>query len=104
MSNSASTLKRVAMSDFGNLLVTRDQGEPVRNELLALVDANAVVEIDLDGVEAFTPSFIDEVLGKLLVQIGINRFKSQVQLRCTSADVKKLVNLVLSNRSRKNNQ
>lgn len=104
MSNSASTLKRIAMNDFGNLLVTRDQGEPVRHELLALVDANVVIEIDLDGVEAFTPSFIDEVLGKLLVQIGIDRFKSQVQLRCTSADVKKLVNLVLSNRSRKNNQ
>jgi hypothetical protein len=86
------------MREFGTLLATRDQGEPVRTQLLALLERGPV-EVDFDGVEAYTPSFMDEVLGKSLEIVGLERFRRDVRLFCSSASVRKLVNLVLSNRA-----
>jgi hypothetical protein len=87
------------MSDFGNLLVTRDQGEKVRTRLMRLLQDNPQVNVVLDGVDAYTPSFIDEVLGKCMIAVGTSEFRRAVRLIATTPEVRKLVNLVLSNRS-----
>ena len=89
------------MSDFGKLLVTRDQGEEVRNRLMELLQEHGAVEVVLDGVDAYTPSFVDEVLGKCMAAVGTNEFRKSVRLVAAVPDVRKLVNLVLSNRSGK---
>jgi len=89
------------MSDFGQLLVTRDQGEEVRSRLMQLLQEHGAVEVVLDGVDAYTPSFVDEVLGKCMQAIGTNAFRRSVRLVAEVPDVRKLVNLVLSNRSGK---
>jgi hypothetical protein len=87
------------LSEHGRLLVTRDQGEPIRNLLMDLLQKHEKVTVDLDGVEAYTPSFIDEVLGKCLAAIGSGEFRRRVRLVASSPEVRKLTNLVLSNRS-----
>jgi STAS-like domain of unknown function (DUF4325) len=96
---SPGTAPSLKLRRFGNLLLTRDQGEPVREELLELIMIHGQVEVDLDDVEAYTPSFMDEVLGKSLEAIGIDRFRKDVKLVASSIGVRKLVNLVLSNRA-----
>lgn len=87
------------LSEHGRLLVTRDQGEPIREKLMRLLDEHERVTVDLDGVEAYTPSFMDEVLGKCLEAIGPDEFRRRVRPRASSPEVRKLTNLVLSNRS-----
>jgi len=87
------------LRDYGSLLLTRDQGEPVRAALMAVLQRNDRVEIGLDGVEAYTPSFMDEVLGKCLVEIGTDRFRRDIKLIASAPGIRKLVNLVLSNRT-----
>jgi hypothetical protein len=89
------------LSERGHLLVTRDQGEPLRQELLELLSKHQSVVVDLDGVEAYTPSFIDEVLGKCLAAIGPDQFRRRIKLVSSTPEVRKLTNLVLSNRSAK---
>lgn len=84
---------------FGDVLVTRDQGEPVRKALVEALEEHGSVDVDLSGVEAYTPSFMDEVLGKLLELIGAQRFKNCIKLTTDQDEVRKLVNLVLSNRA-----
>jgi hypothetical protein len=88
----------------GRLLVTRDQGEPIREKLLHLLQEHGKVTVDLDGVEAYTPSFMDEVLGKCLEAIGPDDFRRRVKLTASSPEVRKLTNLVLSNRSARASQ
>lgn len=92
------TVFRVA--DHGALLVTRDQGAVVRGKLLDVLRTAAPdrVEVQLDGVETYTPSFMDELLGKTLVEIGRDVFRERVRLIATRNDVRKLANLVLNNR------
>jgi hypothetical protein len=99
MSHQAEAPATMKLSAFGDLLVTRDQGEPVRSQLMSLLQEHRRVEIDLDGVEAYTPSFVDEVLGKCMSAIGADQFRKQITLVASSAGVRKLVNLVLSNRA-----
>lgn len=84
---------------FGSVLVTRDQGEPVRRELMSQLETTDHVVVLLDGVEAYTPSFMDEVLGKCLEQLGKKAFRERISLNASQPEVKRLVNLVLSNRA-----
>lgn len=88
------------VADHGALLVTRDQGAVVREKLLELLrnHGSDPVEVHLDGVETYTPSFMDELLGKTLIEIGQDAFRERVRLVATRNDVKKLANLVLNNR------
>jgi hypothetical protein len=88
------------VSDHGILLVTRDQGAVVRGELLRVLREHGgdTVEVHLDGVDTYTPSFMDELLGKTLVEIGRDAFRDRVRLVATRNDVQKLANLVLNNR------
>jgi len=90
---------RLKMSEYGTVLVSRDQGEPLCARLMELLSTHDRVEVDLDDVEAFTPSFMDEVLGKCLARVGRETFRRQVKLIAKSQEVRKLVNLVLSNRT-----
>ena len=63
------------------------------------MQAHGEVEVNLDYVEAYTPSFMDEVLGKCLEAIGLEEFRKRVKLVASAPEVRKLVNLILSNRA-----
>jgi hypothetical protein len=99
MSEVAKETCRLNLSDFGTLLLTRDQGEPIRIRLMELLQQHGAIEINLDNVEVYTPSFMDEVLGKCLNALGSEKFRSSISLHSLSPQVRKLVNLVLSNRA-----
>lgn len=88
------------VADHGTLLLTRDQGAVVRGKLIHTLGEHgaAPVEVHLDGVDTYTPSFMDEMLGKTLVDIGKEAFRDRVRLVATRNDVRKLANLVLNNR------
>ena len=88
------------VADHGTLLVTRDQGAVVRDALIQMLGEHNTdpVDVDLDGVDTYTPSFMDELLGKTLVEIGQDAFRARVRLVAARNDVRKLANLVLNNR------
>ncbi len=99
MSEQQQEIVGVALREFGHILVTRDQGEPVRIHIMRLLEEHKTIELDFDHVEAYTPSFVDEVLGKCLKAIGPERFRASITLKASSPEVRRLANLVLSNRA-----
>ncbi|MGD9645459.1 MAG: STAS-like domain-containing protein [Pirellulales bacterium] len=98
-----STWQTVKLVNYGTVLATRDQGEPVRKQLLEILNQREGIEIDLNDVEVFTPSFIDEVIGKMFAILGRERFRNQVRLHASTEDVRRLVNLVIANRANGHN-
>ncbi len=85
---------------FAGSLLTRDQGKIVRDDLRFEIDSGALVTIEFEGVSELTPSFADEALGRLLLEIGPDRFKKQVVLRSATLDIRRLVNKVLAHREK----
>ena len=90
------------LSTFGKDLLTRDQGALVSAALeknLPSFGGNETLVVDLGRVEAITPSFVDECLGRLLLEIGIVRFKRSIELRAPEEATRRLVNSVLAHRA-----
>lgn len=90
------------LARFGQDLLTRDRAAPIRAELRREMDAlesGAHLVVDMDGVGAVTPSFADELLGRLLLEVGEAVFRARLRLRTSDATVRLLVNRVLAQRA-----
>jgi len=90
------------LTRFGKDLLTRDQGTHARVALREAVRKLAPGErivVDLDRGGAVTPSFVDECLGRLVLEIGESRFRRSIQLRATEESTRRLVNRVLGHRA-----
>jgi len=79
-------------------LGSRYSGQPIRDKLetLLLENSNEGVILDFDGVSV-TQSFIDEVIGFLILKYGANILKQIVFKNC-SQDVKAILNFVSKSR------
>lgn len=56
--------------EHGEVLGGRVLGEEIRAAVVGMVKAGEVVTLDLKGVLAVSPSFADEVFGKLPAEVG----------------------------------
>jgi hypothetical protein len=58
------------VDEFGPVLAGRGRATQMRKEIEALAGRGDEIIVDLEGVEAISPSFADELFGKLPVAIG----------------------------------
>lgn len=56
--------------EHGEVLGGRVLGEEVRQKVVRLVKSGQSVVLDMAGVEAISPSFADEIFGKLPLEVG----------------------------------
>lgn len=64
-------------TDFG----TRDMGQKLRQELLALINAGEKVILDFTGVNVVSNSFADECIAKLLLEMPLDELKYHTTFR-----------------------
>lgn len=63
--------EKMRLADLhGEVLGSRVLGEHIRAEVVRQAQTGATVVIDLDGVQAVSPSFADEIFGKLPSEVG----------------------------------
>ena len=63
--------KKMRLADLhGAVLGSRILGEQVRAEVVRQAESGATVVVDLEGVQAVSPSFADEIFGKLPSEVG----------------------------------
>lgn len=82
----------------GKALGSRPQAVPLRSEIEAALDLGEKVVLDFNGVEA-TQSFVDELVGVLVLRDGPAVLSSVTFKRC-SPNLKSIVNFVASDRAR----
>ena len=92
---------RFQLSQHGKALLTREQGARVRASLEQIVagSTGGFVIVDFDGVDAMTPSFLDECLGRLVLHLGPDVFRQRIRLEATNESLRRLANNVLAHRS-----
>jgi hypothetical protein len=88
--------RRVAVPQEEGDLVTRDQGKAWRSKVEALLGQPGPVEIDLGTGRTVSPSFADELFGKLLVMLGRDELRARVRLKCDDDVIRTLVQRVLA--------
>lgn len=58
------------VDEFGPVLAGRGRATQMRQRIERLARSGKAIVVDLEGVEAISPSFADELFGKLPVAIG----------------------------------
>lgn len=86
---------KVSLSRMHPSGASREQGRIARLWLRGLIDLHQQVTMNLDGVQSLTPSFVDECFGKLLVEMGEDKFRTKLVLQGGSPAVRTLLNKVL---------
>ncbi len=72
---------------------TRVAGAALRTEVLNLIySSGKTIQIDFDGVSVVSSSFIDEFIGKLLIEIGFASFGKLVTLKNMNETVESILN------------
>lgn len=75
----------------------RSKATPVRRQVEGALDAGQVVELDFSGVVA-TQSFVDELVGLLVLERGPDVFKC-IRFRNCSPELQGIVRFVTSDRA-----
>lgn len=68
-------MKSIQLRKFGKILVSRPAGREAFSAIRPILERNASVEVDFEGVLSVTPSWLDEFLTHLAEYTG-----SQVEL------------------------
>jgi len=79
---------------------TREVGERARQQVLQLISSGETVQIDFRKSARVTPSFVDEFIGKLVAEIGQEKFQSCVKIINISPDVESLIQVAIARRLR----
>ena len=91
-----SNLKLSTYALSGRLLGSRNIALPIRDELKLLLECNEKVEIDFSSINP-TQSFIDELIGVLVLERGKSVLSHLVFKNC-SFEVRAILHLVVSDR------
>jgi hypothetical protein len=90
------TVKLQTLQSMG----TREVGERARGQVLELLQSGQDVQIDFKQSAKITPSFADEFVGKLVAEIGLEKFRSSVELVNVNPEVESLIHVAIARRLR----
>lgn len=83
-------------ADGGRLLGTRQIALPIRDRVVMALDAGEQVELDFGGTNP-TQSFVDELVGSLVLERGADVLDSLFMKNCND-DAKAILHFVVSDR------
>lgn len=77
---------------------SRSHGAALRQRILENVNSEIVVKLDFQNVRTINASFSDEVIAKLVAEIGIEKFNKMVRLSNVNEAIKSVINFVVGSR------
>ena len=96
-SSSSAEAIRLARSSDSAALVTREQGKALLTLVLSFLDSNNSIILSLEGAEALSPSFADELFAGLDQALG-EEFKTRVRIECARPEWRRLISSALQHR------
>jgi hypothetical protein len=89
----------VVAMDFGTT-ATRESGALARERVLRVLANHAQVVLDFSNASFVTPSFADELVGRLAEALGEAEFRRRVELTNVDQQIRPLIRQVLVGRLR----
>lgn len=88
----------IQLSKFGKFLSTRDIGKIIKSEITSILDGNNNVIVDFEGISQITQSCADEIFGKLVLEIGLSKFKKCIKIKNTDEVTSVIIKYTISKR------
>lgn len=85
----------LVFKDYGSVLGGRDFAAKIRADILAF---SGEVILDFADVRTVSHSFADELIGKLAIELGSEKFKNKIKVINLSEGNKKVFGFVISER------
>lgn len=91
----------VKMAELGDNLGSRADGKIMREKIERLLakNQNEKIIVDFGGLNMTAHSFIDESIGKLIAEYGLDFIKSKMTLKNANEFVAMILKCVISGRS-----
>jgi len=88
----------IQLTTWGNSLGTRVLGERIRRHVETLIEQGEVIHLDFGGVQVASPSFVDELVGKLFLKYGQANLRGRLRVVDASPEVQALVRRMVAER------
>ena len=85
-------------------LSNRENGRKVREKILNLARQSGQITIDMENISTVTPSFLEEAIVKLVVELGKDRFKQTIELVNLNDALREMMNMMLANQLKRQKQ
>lgn len=86
---------------FGPIAGSRIKGAELREDISNLISDGFKVKLDFDNVRTINASFSDEVIAKLVTELGLQEFNKFVKMSHANNSIKSVINFVVSSRLKK---
>lgn len=77
-------------------LSNRENGRKVREKILNLAQQSGQITIDMENISTVTPSFLEEAIVKLVVELGKDQFKQTIELVNLNDALREMMNIMLA--------
>jgi hypothetical protein len=91
-------METVELRQWGETLGTRLLGEEIRHHVEELVDRGEVVHLDFGGIQVASPSFVDELVGKLFQRYGEGALRGRLRVIGASLETQALIRRMVGER------
>ena len=86
------------ISKYKSLGLGREAGKQIRIELEDKLIKNNEIVLDFKDVSMLTNSFIDELIGKKIKEIGLDEFKKSIHIINCNDNIKETIKFNVSSR------
>ena len=86
------------LSENGSILGLRELAKELSSQLKIAIDNNTNIILDFSNVESISSSFADELIAKVLIEVGIENFLKNVKIRNANTFIKTMINSSINDR------
>ncbi len=86
------------LSENGSILGLRELAKELSSQVKMAIDNNTNIILDFANVESISSSFADELVAKVLVEVGIEKFLKSVKIRNANDFIRTIVNSSINDR------
>lgn len=90
------------LNEYGSTLGLRELARQINSKLKDYIDKNETVILDFENVNSISSSFSDELIAKVMFDIGYDKYISLIKIRNANSFVKTIINSSIASRAEEN--
>lgn len=86
------------LKESGSALGLRELAKQLGENIRKSISENKNIVLDFDKVDSISSSFADELIAKIMVEVGLENFINHVKIKNTNNFIKTMINTSIAER------